>query len=134
MSIYKLFKTDAKCESEGVTLDYGDGVKIRIARAGGSNKTFMRALERLGKKYRRQIQLDILPPEVDAQLFQEVYADTIVLGWEGATDEAGQPLPFTRENVLKLFQDLPDLWADVRQQAQNLALFRAHLDEADGKN
>jgi hypothetical protein len=33
-----------------------------------------------------------------------------------------------------LFNDLPDLFEDVQEQAQKAALFRADIREADAKN
>lgn len=134
MSIYKKFQTNSKHETEGVILDYGDGTKIRIARAGGANKDYVTALEKLTRKHRRQIQLDVLPSDVSIRLVHELYADTVVLGWEGVTDPEGNPIEFSRENCLKLFQDLPDLFKDILAEANNLALFRAEILEADSKN
>jgi len=135
MSLYKQFKTDPSVERDGVILDYGDGVKIRIARAGGvNNKAFLRAIEAFARKHRRQIQLDTLPEDVSRQILREVVATTVVLGWEGVTDEAGNSLPFTKENAIKLFEDLPDLFSDLYAQAQNAALFREDVREADAKN
>lgn len=134
MSLYRHFKTSARQEAEGVDLSYPGGVKIKIARAGGSNLAFKKAFERLARRYRRQLELEILPLDVQNKLLQEVYADTVVLGWEGVTDELGRPMEHTRDNVLKLFTDLPDLWADVKTCAENATLFREHLDELESKN
>lgn len=134
MSLYKMFQTNVKAESEGVTLDYGEGVKIRIARAGGGNKAYLRAVEAFARKHRRQIQLDALSEELGRKILQEIVATTIILGWEGVTDREGKPMAFTKDNALKLFADLPDLFTDVYQQAQNAALFREHIMEEDAKN
>lgn len=134
MSLYKMFQTNAKAETEGVTLDYGEGVKIRIARAGGGNKAYLRAVETFARKHRRQIQLDALSEELGRKILQEIVATTIILGWEGVTDREGKPMAFTKDNALKLFSDLPDLFTDVYQQAQNAALFREHVMEEDAKN
>jgi hypothetical protein len=134
MSLYKQFATSSKHETEGVWLDYGSGGRILIARAGGSNRSFQRALERTARKYRRQLQLGTLPEETAREVVIEVYADTIVLGWEGVTDREGKILEFSKANVIQIFRDLPELFADVQEQAQNLALFRESLREADVKN
>lgn len=134
MSLYKQFKTNPSVEQDGVILDYGDGVKIRIARAGGANKAFLRAVEAFARKHRRQIQLDTLPEDTSREILREIVATTVVLGWEGVEDEAGNPMPFTKENAIKLFTDLPDLFSDLYAQAQNAALFREEIREADAKN
>jgi hypothetical protein len=134
MTLYRKFGTDSNVETAGVVLDYGEGVKIRIARAGGANKAYLKALERLSRKYRRQIQLDILDEETAREVFRAIYAETIVIGWEGVTGREGKPIEFSRENCIKLFEDLPDLFADIQAQAGNAALFRAEIAENDGKN
>ena len=67
-------------------------------------------------------------------ILREVYADTVVIGWSNVEGADGKPMAFTRENVIKLFTDLPELFADVQDQATNLALFRAEINEQDAKN
>lgn len=133
MSIYRQFKTSGKHESEGVWLDYGDGGRVRVARAGGSNKTYLKAMERLSRKHKRQLQLDILPSEVQQRVMREVVADTIVVEWE-IKGENGEVIPGDRASIIKTFEDLPDFFNDVLLQAQNTALFKEHLDEADAGN
>lgn len=134
MSFYKKFKASERHETGGVWLDYGDSGKILVARAGGGNRKYIREIEKLSRKYRRQLQLDMLPEPTARKLFIEIFARSIVLGWEGVTNEAGEPMACTPENVVKLFTDLPDLFRDVQEQAGNLALFREEIDEEDAKN
>jgi hypothetical protein len=67
-------------------------------------------------------------------MMRDVYVETVVLGWEGMLDAAGNPLPFNKENALKLFTDLPDLFQDVMEQAGKLALFREDIREDEAKN
>ena len=64
----------------------------------------------------------------------ELYADTLIIGWSGVTDEAGNPLPFNRDNVVKLLTDLPELANDIQAQAVLVSNFRAEEREADAKN
>lgn len=135
MSIHTIFKTDKVAEVEGITLNYDDKVKVRIARAGGSNTRYLKVLERKSKPYRRAIQQETLDPEVAQQILREAYAEGVVLGWEGITDEAtGKEIPFSPAAAAKLFKELPDFFADIQEQAQKAALFRAEVREAEGKN
>ena len=136
MSLYKLFKTDEKLETDGVWLEYGQTeqgkpIRIKIARAGGRNVAFAKALEKATRPYRKAIQTGTLDDKTATRLYQEVFADTVVLGWENVEGPDGQPLEFNKENVLKLFEDLPDLFADLREQANNVSLFREEVLEAD---
>ena len=144
MSLFKQFKTDSKVEKEGILLDYGpnkdlpanaDGshpvIMIRIARAGGANDAYNKRIEALSKKHRRKIQNDALEIAELREMTMHAVADTVILGWENVTDEDGNPMPFSRDNALKLFKQLPDLFNDVQEQAAKAALFRAHVREDD---
>jgi hypothetical protein len=134
MSIYKKFRTDKKVEREGIELEYGDGAIFRIARAGGSNKGFKRRMEQVQRKYRRQIHHGLLTEDQGRKVLVEAYADTVILGWENVTDADDNPLDFTRENVIQVLTDLPDLFDDIREQAEDASLFRETIQEADAGN
>lgn len=134
MSIFRQFQTSAKHETEGVWLDYGpDSGRVRVARAGGNNKNYLRAMEKLTRKYKRQLQLDVLSREVQEKIMREVTADTIVTDWE-IKGHDGEPIPGDRASIVKTFEELPDFFNDVLTQAQNTALFREHIDEVDAGN
>ena len=130
---YSVFRTDKTLEKEGIVLDYGD-FKIKVARAGGSNAAFQKALTSKIRPYKRQIDAGTIPDDVAEKLFLDVYAESVVLGWEGVTDENGNPLPFSKENAVKLFSDLPDLFRDVQNQAAAISNFRAEVTEDTIKN
>lgn len=141
-TLFKTFKADATLEKSGILLQYGtaqrDGkevpVTIRIARAGGANTMFDKVLEAKTKPYKRMIQTDSLDKKVSERIMREVYAQTVVLDWENVQDEDGEFLEFTHENVIAMFEALPDLFTDVVTQANKQALFRADIIEADAKN
>lgn len=148
-SLYTQFKNDPALEKDGILLQYGDNSKgqptcIRIARAGGANVAYQRRMEAVVKPYRRQIQTETIETAQVTKLIQQVYAETVVLGWEHVEfpvlDAEGKPtdvleeLPYTPENCKRLFVDLPDLFADLQEQAQRAALFRADIREAEAKN
>jgi len=139
MSLYKQFKTDEKYEVDGINIEYGTGtnnkpITFRIARAGGSNQKYLKLLESRTKPYRRQLQNDSLDLKVAEKIFLEVFVDSVLLGWENVEDAAGVPLAFTRDNAIKVFTDLPDLYNDLREQAAKSSLFRAEIKEVDAKN
>jgi hypothetical protein len=137
MSLYSAFATDKQLEQDGVLLDYGPNskdqpIQIRIARAGGNNAKFAKVLQKRMDVIKRQIKT--MDNKAATKLMIEVYADSVVLGWTGVQDRDGNDLEFTRENVVKLFTDLPDLFADVQQQSQDIALFREEIRQADSGN
>lgn len=139
MSLYKQFSMDQSLEKKGILLEYGENsdgtmIALRIARAGGSNKRYERRLEKAFKPYRRQIQAGTADEKVLRRALIEVFAETVVLGWENVHDENGEPLPFTKDNCVKLFNDLPDFFDDVRDAASSYDLFRQDEMEVDAKN
>lgn len=146
MSLYKQFKSDPALERAGVLIQYGfvqtpEGepdssrpICFRIARAGGANVAYQRRVEAKVKPYRRQIQTETIDPKVAENLMMEVFCETILLGWENVQDANGVDLPFSKENAVKLFTDLPDLYKDLQEQANKAALFKAELLEADAGN
>ena len=139
MSLYKQFKTDQSIEKAGIILHYGSNskgqpIEFRVARAGGANDQYAKVMELKTKPHRRQIQNETIDLATLERILREVYAQTVVIGWSGVEDENGNDLPYTVENCIKLFADLPDLFKDIQEQTQKSALFRQELIEADSKN
>lgn len=151
MSLYSQFQTNPDFEKKGIELVYVIDTKtaviLKVARAGGGNTKFQRVMDVKTKPYRRQIQTETIAPEQLDIIMREVYADAVMLGWFTATDYGtatekrvptvddidGNPMEFKRENVIKLFTDLPDMFSDVQSQAQKVALFRkAELEDSSG--
>lgn len=139
MSLYSQYKTDQDLEINGIVLNYGKNAKgenidIRIARAGGGNTKFAKVAEVVLKPYRRQLNNETLDITVLDGLFRIIYAKAVVLGWSGVEDEDGNPLEFNEQNVVKVFEDLPDVFADVRAAAEKASLFRREALEDESKN
>jgi len=149
MGLKGQFATDQSLETKGIVIDYGDD-RIRIARAGGANKAFVRLLEAKTKPLRRAIAVGAIDNDRSLAIMREIYADTIILGWEAnmgtltrpewrsgirpsdAGEDVGNDkelLPVNKENILKVFNNLPDLFIDIQQQAAAGALFRAEINE-----
>ena len=139
--LYSQYATDQKKEVEGIEINYGknskgDDIVIRVARAGGRNSVYQKVAEQTFKPYRRQ--LDPKSPTIDPKdlekLLIEIYAKAVVKGWSGVEDENGEPMPYTQENVIKLFTDLPDIFSDVQACAESMANFKVESLEAEAKN
>lgn len=150
MSMYKQFETDPELERLGIILDYGD-YRIKIARAGGKNKNFEKTMDRIAKPYRRALATETMDNDRAEDLMREGYAESVILHWEVVTDrdektgerifttglddpEGGPPLPFNKANVLAALIALPDLFADIKEQAVKSALFRKTVQETEAGN
>lgn len=144
MDLYGMFETDSSMEKSGILINYGD-VRFTIARAGGSNEKFKRLFQQAIKPHRRQLDNETMSEEAMEDLMAEVYAKSVILGWESrenkdspwkpvVKDRAGNEMPFTPENCKKLLLDLRELFRDIQSQAGKAALFRKVEDETDVGN
>jgi len=133
-NIYEKFATDKKLEQSGIVLDYGDGLELRIARAGGSNVKFEKVVQQKMKKYDRLVKNDLLDPSQMREVMREVLAETVVLGWSGVTDREGKVIAFSKDACIQLFKDLPDLFDDVLDQSRKANLFKESVQEANAGN
>lgn len=131
---YELFGTDKDLEAgRGVTLQY-PGFSITIHRAGGTNKKFAQILDQKMKPFRQRFERGLLDDETSFRILLETYAEAVVIGWKDVVDQDGKIMEFNVANVVKLFNDLPDLFDDVKSQSNKVAVFRKEQEEVEEKN
>lgn len=133
-SIYEMFATDLKIETEGFTHHISDKISFLLARAGGANAKFAKAMEIKTRPYRRQIQEDTMDLALANKLLIEAFAETVILGWEGITTPSGKKIPFSVEAAIALLIALPDLFNELREAAARQSNFRAAEVEEDVGN
>lgn len=146
MGLYDTFSTDSTKEVEGTWLDYGD-FQVKIAYAGGANKKFSNLLEQKLKPLRRALEAGAVSNERSNAILAEVYAKTIVLDWQTVKDPKkpdemvqgiegpkGDIIEFNVDNVIMTFKNVPNLFTDIRQQAEAISNFKAEELEAESKN
>lgn len=137
MSLRSQFATNSKSEIEGIAVKYApndDGTEptFIVARAGGNNKEYSKTFEKVTRPYRRT--MDSMPPEQAKNILMDIFVESILKGWEHVQDENGVELPFTKENAIALFKDLPDLYADLSEKSSGMALFKQEALDAEAKN
>jgi len=134
MGVYDTYKMDPEMEAKGVPYFISDTETIFVARAGGSNKAYLKCLERLSRPHRRAIDKGLISNEVMSKILMQAYAETVVKGWENITDENDEPMEFSIENCIKLFTDLPELWEDVLKISTSAELYRFQAREEEAGN
>ncbi len=113
-------QTDPKLTSEGVWVEFGDArFKIRSI----EDPSFQKAATAWNRKYPAHI------ADRAEHVARNVYADAVLLDFEGITDK-GAPLPNTRDNRVLLLRSktISDF---VAAEAQNLANFRTEAIQAE---
>ncbi len=141
-ALRKMFETDTAVEREGIWNVYAPGVEVRVARAGGSNKFFLKTMKRLSAPHRRALQTDSVDDEILNDLFIKAYAAAIITDWKGFTKDlithdnadAETVLDFNRDNVEAVLREQPNLFLDIQKSSDTLSLYRAEINEVDSKN
>lgn len=142
------YKTDKNKESNGVERKYCNGnLAFTIGRAGGGNDKYFKAMQKEWKPVQRIADLGELSNEKATEVYWSVYAEAIIFGakfldddgtWKvglGYEDEAsGYAVQATKENLVALFRDAPELFLEIRMDAENRELFLLQDAEDDAKN
>lgn len=131
---FETFKTDVERERNGIWVDYGTAGEFLIARAGGANKAYEKALSRITRPHRRAIDTEAIENDQAFDLMKQAFAEAVVLDWKRVTDDKGESLEYNKQNCLWLLRQLDDLFHALREDAHKSALFRAALREEAAKN
>lgn len=132
-SIYDVFETDENLEAKGIRVRIADSVFI-VARAGGSNERFRKVAEAKTRPIRRRIETNTIEVDEMNRIMAEIFAESVLLGWEDVYDKQGNPMTFSRDNAVRLLLDLPDLFQVLQEESKTLANFKALELEGDAKN
>lgn len=128
------YLTDHEKEAkEGVWKDYQGGIRIRILRAGGTNKKFHRLRNEALRPHQRQFVRGTIDPETVNQILLDVFSRSIVVDWQNVKDIEGNDVSCTPENVRSLFAAVPDLFDDVQEDANRMANFALERAEQAGE-
>lgn len=137
MSIYALYETDMTKEVEGFWHPVNKKISIKMARAGGANLAFSKAMELKTRPHRKRggaFEGDEVDVELANELMKEAFAETIILDWKGITTKDGKRVAYSPAAATKLLKDLPDLFIELRDAAGSAANFRLEDIKADVGN
>jgi|SRR6185369_16035496 hypothetical protein len=110
--------TDDALSTDGAPLDLNNGRTILCRRAGTRNRAFMVAVAEL---------------DTDDEVARyDVYARHVVAGWSGINDAEGNPIPYTAEACVALFQYAPEVFDLVLMFAAQRANYRGQKLAEDG--
>lgn len=114
MSIFKAFETDPALVERGFWADFGeDGGEWLLAFAGVSNKPYQILFEKKMRPY-RVVSDDNAPMSDRARkVMQDVWAEIIVLDWKNVKGDDEQPIEFSKENVLMVWDRAPAMWQRI---------------------
>lgn len=138
----KRYNTDTSLEEEGVWVDFGDGLKVRVRRLSSKHSRDTR--RKLEKPYSTQFRGREMPDSLQEQLLNKQLAESIVVDWEGVDDpyaknaegKEAPSLPCTPDNVLKIMSDpeFKDFREDILTAAMERTTFEKEQREVAEKN
>ena len=128
-SIYELYETDHNLEVDGHWHTVNEKAKISflLARSGGANLKFAKAMEKLTRPHRGHggaFEDDKVDIELANELMQEAFAETIILDWKGVVDRAGKKIAFSQTAAVKMMKSLPDLFGELRDFSSKMANYQ----------
>jgi hypothetical protein len=127
LSIWDLYETDLAKEVEGFWHKVNKKISIKMARAGGANLAFSKAMEEKTREHRKRggaLEGDKVDVELVTEIMKEAFAETIILDWKGITDRDGKKVAYSVAAAKKMLDALPDLYAELRDAAGAAANFR----------
>ncbi len=135
MNIFDMYETDAELETKGIDYDMAKAGIFVLARAGGANLAYAKAIELKTRPYRnRSGGLKKIDDDVAAGLLRDAFAETVILGWRGVKGRDGKELKWSKEAAVKLMEDLPELYKELSEEAGDMANYQAEAIETDVKN
>jgi len=129
------FRTDTAKETEGVWVDYSEGIRFKIAR--WNNREFRRFLEKLARPNTRAFRkAGGRRGELWDSLIKQAAAKYVLLGWENVDDDGGKPIKYSPDKALEILSDpeLSAIWEFVCEAALDEAMYLQEDGEDAEKN
>lgn len=130
------YKTDREMEENGVWVDFGDGIQVKIRRANSKHSRDTRA--KLEKPYAGQFRNREMPQSLQDEILIKQLAQSIVVDWKGVPDpsnpDSPNPFPCNEENVIKVMTQFPDFREDILTASVAQATFQRNLMADAEKN
>lgn len=142
-------KIDQSLVQQGVWTDFilvgvGEPVEISLKLAlmnASQNAAYKAALQKALDPFERMLQVYKSGKDIPAPLAKKinevgkrVFCEQIVLDWKGPT-KGGQPVAYTPDGGLSLFEEYPELQSQAEAEAQKFERYRISLlEDASGNS
>jgi hypothetical protein len=133
--------TDEGLERDGIKYvvsdDEGPVMWMMLARAGGANKNFIAALDRIIKPIRRAWDNEMVPTDKKVAIVREAIAESCVKAWgstehgDGKVELESGPVTLSKANALQFFIEYPNIYDDVLDITQKSGNYRREGVKSD---
>lgn len=133
MNFHSRYYSNADAKENGTWVDLGGGLKIKVRALDSTHSRETR--RKLEEPYSALIRsTGSLPDDKAEEVMTKQLAQSIVVDWQGVTEEDGAPLPFSPAAAEKMFQKYPDFRSEVAMIITDRSTFKRQAQEADLKN
>lgn len=129
------FKTDQSKEVEGMWVDAGSGLQLKIARI--NNPKYESYLQSIGRPIRHKIQRGSANNSEIEDIAKRAMAKYVLLDWHNLQDDSegtitGQPhsdVQYSEERALKILREYREFFFLVQDMASDAEMFRQDYEE-----
>ena len=108
---------------------------FKMARMHKNNPAYQAAVDKIAKDLRQAIELDTLTEDIAGPVMKGVFVESVLLDWRNVQEKDGTPIPYSKEAAEKLFDELPDLYMLLVDEAKKLGNFRTkEIEEVSKKS
>ena len=118
-----IFKLDDKAIEDGIDFFLGD-IVFKIRYFNPRSHRVKAAMAKYYKPHARQVELGTLPAEKEREIQINLFLDICLVKWDGLVDDKMAPIPYSRENALKVFDRLPELFDTLWRYANDFSSFK----------
>lgn len=122
------FNDAYKVDFDTATMEISGGAKVTVRRLN------CKPAQELRKKLQKPYRHITIPDNVAEEIGNKVLSGAVLVGWDGVTDDAGAPIPYSPAAALALFEKFPDFRDDVLMVANSREAFQAERDAETAKN
>ena len=129
------YKTDKSQEEEGVWVDFGDGIRVKVRRLNSKYSRDTRA--KLEKPYATSFRGKDYPLDIQELLLIKQLSHAIIVDWEGVPSVADpkKPAGLSHEEVEAVLKEFPDFREEIALASMERATFQEiTTKEAEGNS
>jgi hypothetical protein len=134
LNVFEMFEMNSDSAKKGHEIDFGRGMKVWVARAGGTNEKFQRYHEMRMRPYKVQQNAGTMDEKLARGILADCYAHAIVTGWEGVIGRDGQEITFSKQAVKDLLLELPELFNTIMNDSMDRNNFLLAGVDSDAKS
>lgn len=131
-TLWGKFATDNDREENGVWVNFGDGIRVKVRRM--KSRISQETRKELEKPYLADIRKGGITEEQAKEMLLQQISQAIISDWEGVTDKDGATLPCTPAAKYNILKALPEFLDEIFVISTERDNYKAVADEDTEKN